>query len=123
MPTTRRARGPLALFPALALAGTTERLALVTDNGRIGTPVVTTEGRTVDVGWRVDNNGRGPKIREHIVLGPARRDRRHLCRRGRLVVKGGALFFPDEIHAARQITPFAPRVDFPTAGVASPASR
>jgi hypothetical protein len=73
MVTTRRAPRTwvlLALLPSLALAGTTERLALVTDNGRIGTLVVTTEGRAVDVDWRVDNNGRGPKIREHIVLGP-----------------------------------------------------
>jgi hypothetical protein len=74
MVTTRRALRAsvlLALLPSLALAGTTERMALVTANGRIGTLVVTTEGRTVDVDWRVDDNGRGPKIREHIVLGPS----------------------------------------------------
>ncbi len=45
--------------------------ALLTSNGRIGTLKVTTEGTAVDVDWRVDDNGRGPKIREHIVLGPA----------------------------------------------------
>ena len=59
----------VALLPATGLAATTERMALVTSNGRIGTLSVTTEGRTVDVDWRVDDNGRGPKIREHIVLG------------------------------------------------------
>jgi hypothetical protein len=74
MVTTRRALRAsvlLALLPSLALAGTTERMALVTANGRTGTLVVTTEGRTVDVDWRVDDNGRGPKIREHIVFGPS----------------------------------------------------
>jgi len=60
----------LALVPSVALAATTERMALVTANGRTGTLTVTTEGRTVDVDWRVDDNGRGSKIREHIVLGP-----------------------------------------------------
>ena len=60
-----------ALFAApLARGATVERYALVTSTGRIGTLVVTTEGRAVDVDWRVDDNGRGSKIREHIVLGP-----------------------------------------------------
>ena len=59
----------VALLPATGLAATTERMALVTSNGRTGTLTVTTEGRTVDVDWRVDDNGRGSKIREHIVLG------------------------------------------------------
>ena len=45
-------------------------MALVTANGRIGTLVVTSQGTSVDVDWRVDDNGRGPKIREHVVLGP-----------------------------------------------------
>jgi Amidohydrolase family len=72
MVTTRRAQGSwlfLALLPSLALAATTEKMALVTANGRIGTLVVTTQGTTIDVDWRVDDNGRGPKIKEHIVLG------------------------------------------------------
>jgi hypothetical protein len=60
----------VALLPSVGLAGTTERMAMVTSTGQIGTLTVTTEGRTVDVDWRVDDNGRGPKIREHIVLGP-----------------------------------------------------
>ena len=72
MMTMRGARARWLLFalvPSVALAATTERMALVTANGRIGTLIVTTEGRTADVDWRVDNNGRGSKIREHIVLG------------------------------------------------------
>ena len=72
MVTMRGARARwllLALVPSVALAATIERMALVTSNGRTGTLTMTTEGRTVDVDWRVDDNGRGPKIREHIVLG------------------------------------------------------
>src|ERR1700748_1151293 len=72
MVMTPRAQGQwlfLALLPSLALAATTERMALVTANGRIGTLAVTTQGSAIDVDWRVDDNGRGPKIKEHIVLG------------------------------------------------------
>jgi hypothetical protein len=47
----------------------------------------------------------------------------HAIRRGRLVVKDGALFFPDEIHAALQINPFARRAAVRSSGVASPTSR
>src|SRR4029078_10535691 len=35
----------------------------------------------------------------------------HTIRKGRLVVKDGALFYPDEIHAALEIGPFAPHVE------------
>jgi hypothetical protein len=47
----------------------------------------------------------------------------HAIRKGRLVVKDGALFYPDEIHAALEVTPFAPHVEPRTAGVGRPASR
>ena len=43
--------------------------------------------------------------------------------KGRLVVKDGALFYPDEIHAALEITPFAKHLEPRTAGVGPPASR
>ena len=59
------------LLGSTTLAGTVDTYALLTANGRKGTLKVTTQGTAVDVDWRVDNNGRGPKIREHIVLGPA----------------------------------------------------
>ena len=39
------------------------------------------------------------------------------------MVKDGALFYPDEIHAALEIGPFAPHVEPRTAGVGRPASR
>jgi hypothetical protein len=54
---------------AAAAAPTVQKLTLVTSAGPIGTLTATTTGTTVDVDWRVDNNGRGPKIMEHIELG------------------------------------------------------
>ena len=39
------------------------------------------------------------------------------------MVKDGALFYPDEIHAALGITPFARHVEPRAAGVGRPASR
>lgn len=53
---------------SVASAATSETYALVTANGRIGTLKVSTQGNVVAVDWRVDENGRGAKVREHIVL-------------------------------------------------------
>src|SRR5262249_24937975 len=47
----------------------------------------------------------------------------HATRKGRLTVKYGALFYPDEIDAALEIKPFARHVEPQAAGVAKPASR
>ncbi|HUM10853.1 MAG TPA: amidohydrolase family protein [Myxococcaceae bacterium] len=57
-----------ALLCRLALAGTVDRYSLLTSTGRIGTLVVRSERNVVDVDWRVDQNGRGPKVHEHLVL-------------------------------------------------------
>ena len=59
------------LLCSVASAATVDTYALLTANGRRGTLTVTTQGAAIDVDWRVDNNGRGPKIREHIVMGSA----------------------------------------------------
>ena len=56
------------LLGPLALAGTVDRYSLLTSTGRIGTLELRSEGNVVDVDWRVDVNGRGPKVREHLVL-------------------------------------------------------
>jgi hypothetical protein len=40
-----------------------------------------------------------------------------------LVVKNGALFYPDEILSALEVTPFAKHVEPRAAGVGPPASR
>src|SRR5258708_2488428 len=45
------------------------RYSLVTSSGTIGTLTVTESGRSVDNDYRVDDNGRGSKLREHVELG------------------------------------------------------
>lgn len=45
------------------------RFTLVTSAGPIGTLIVTESGRSVDNDYRVDDNGRGSKLREHVELG------------------------------------------------------
>jgi len=47
-----------------------ERYALIASGKRIGTMTVSTGGARVDVDWRVDDNGRGAKLREKVELGP-----------------------------------------------------
>jgi hypothetical protein len=47
-----------------------QRFTLVTSAGPIGTLTVTENGRSVDNDYRVDDNGRGSKLREHVDLGP-----------------------------------------------------
>ncbi|HSP19983.1 MAG TPA: amidohydrolase family protein [Myxococcaceae bacterium] len=59
------------LLCSAASAAAPDTYALLTANGRTGTLKVTTQGTAIDVDWRVDDNGRGPKIREHIVMGAA----------------------------------------------------
>ncbi|MWC45662.1 amidohydrolase family protein [Sphingomonas carotinifaciens] len=53
-----------------ALSATTERLSVVRNGETIGSVVAVSDGRRVSVDYRVDDNGRGPKHREDIVLGP-----------------------------------------------------
>ena len=49
-----------------------QKLSLISSAGPIGTLAVTTNANVVDVDWRVDDNGRGPKIKKHIELGKDR---------------------------------------------------
>jgi hypothetical protein len=46
-----------------------QRYILITSSGAIGTLTVTESGRSVVTDYRVDDNGRGSKLREHIDLG------------------------------------------------------
>ncbi|MBM4394400.1 MAG: amidohydrolase family protein [Deltaproteobacteria bacterium] len=77
----RAAAATLLAMPLLALllpapgasAKTADRWALVTAAGRIGTLAATTDGARVEIDWRVDDNGRGPKIRERVDLAPGGR--------------------------------------------------
>jgi len=55
---------------SLAHAATVEKLSIVTNGEKIGSIVATTDGDHVAVDYAVDDNGRGPKHHEDIVLGP-----------------------------------------------------
>lgn len=52
-----------------ALAATIERLSVVSNGEVVGTVVGATEGNRTEVTYAVDDNGRGPKLREEIELG------------------------------------------------------
>jgi hypothetical protein len=49
----------------------TERFAILSNGETVGHIVATGDAHTVDVAYFVDNNGRGPKHKEHVVLGPS----------------------------------------------------
>jgi hypothetical protein len=51
-------------------ASTVSHFKLMTAPGTIGTLSVTEDGNAVDTDFRVDDNGRGPKFKEHIIAGP-----------------------------------------------------
>lgn len=53
-----------------ALAATTERLTIISNRETVGSVVAVTDGAHVSVDFRIDDNGRGPKHHEDIVLGP-----------------------------------------------------
>jgi Amidohydrolase family len=59
-----------ALFATGARAGT-ERFAILSNGETVGHIVATGDAHSVDVDYFVDNNGRGPKHKEHVVLGPS----------------------------------------------------
>ncbi len=59
----------LIVLVAVAAPGSVQKLTLVTSAGPIGTFTATTTGAVVEVDWRVDDNGRGPKLKERIELG------------------------------------------------------
>jgi len=59
----------LLLAAGSAGAQTTERLSIISNGEKVGAIVAVSEGARVSVDYRVDNNGRGPKHREEIVLG------------------------------------------------------
>lgn len=52
-----------------ALAATVERLSVVSNGEVVGTVIGTTDGNRTEVSYAVDDNGRGPRLREEIVLG------------------------------------------------------
>lgn len=64
----------LAVLLALGLIGATpasgEQLSIIANGEVVGSIEAVTAGNRVTVDYRVDNNGRGPKHREDILLGP-----------------------------------------------------
>lgn len=61
--------GLLPTLPATADDGT-ERLVVIANGETVGHLVATHDGSEVAIEYRVDNNGRGPKIRERLRLDP-----------------------------------------------------
>jgi len=58
------------LVSPLATAAS-ERFAILANNEKIGTLVVTHQDRRIEIDYRIDDNGRGPKIRESLLLDAA----------------------------------------------------
>jgi imidazolonepropionase-like amidohydrolase len=58
----------LVLVGAAAEGAETSRFTLMTAAGPIGTLTVTENASSVDSDWRVDDNGRGAKLKEHIEV-------------------------------------------------------
>ncbi|GAW41104.1 imidazolonepropionase [Brevundimonas sp. SH203] len=58
-----------ACFGAAPALAESQRYAVVSNGEKVGWLVVDQTASTVDVDYHVDDNGRGPKHREHLVLG------------------------------------------------------
>ena len=56
--------------PEIAMAAT-RNYAVVSNGERVGKLAVVTSGNSVQIDWRIDDNGRGPKMKERIELGPS----------------------------------------------------
>jgi imidazolonepropionase-like amidohydrolase len=54
---------------ASASAATVERFSVVSGAEKVGSLVVANDDGKVELSYEVNNNGRGPKIREHMTLG------------------------------------------------------
>lgn len=59
-----------ASAPLTPAAAATDRYVIVANGETIGTIAASTDGNRVSVDYRIDDNGRGAKHREELVLGP-----------------------------------------------------
>ena len=59
----------VALMVALPEGGAAERFVVLSNAEQVGTLDVSREGRRVEIDYRVDDNGRGPKLHETLRLG------------------------------------------------------
>jgi hypothetical protein len=60
-----------ALLATRAVQAGTERFVILSNGETVGHLVATRDAHSVDIDYFVDNNGRGPKHKEHVVLGPS----------------------------------------------------
>jgi hypothetical protein len=60
-----------ALLVAPTVQASSERFVILSNGETVGRLVATRDAHSVDIDYFVDNNGRGPKHREHMVLGPS----------------------------------------------------
>jgi len=58
----------LLLHPAMASEDSDEHLVMISNGEVVGTLDVKREGRSVNIAYRVDNNGRGPKVDETLEI-------------------------------------------------------
>jgi imidazolonepropionase-like amidohydrolase len=61
--------GALALFCTGALAAPVENYSIVSNGETVGYVAVSAKGNTLDVDFKIDDNGRGPKHKERLTLG------------------------------------------------------
>jgi hypothetical protein len=60
----------LLVAAGAAAASRQDKYSVVANKEIVGSAVVTRAGANIDIDYRVDNNGRGPKHKEHIALLP-----------------------------------------------------
>jgi Amidohydrolase family len=60
-----------ALLAAQTVQAESERFLILSNGEAVGRLVATRDAHSVDIDYFVDNNGRGPKHKEHLVLGPS----------------------------------------------------
>src|SRR2546428_909768 len=53
-----------------AAAASTRKYVVLSNGERVGTLNAVTSRNDVEIEWRIDDNGRGPKMKERIRLGP-----------------------------------------------------
>jgi len=59
-----------AALASAAAPAATRKYVVLASGREVGTMTVSTAGSEVQIDWRIDNNGRGPKIKERVQLGP-----------------------------------------------------
>jgi Amidohydrolase family len=73
MPSVKHLVGVLAsagvMFSSVSFAASTEKFSVVAQNEIVGTLEAKLDGNATDIAYQVRNNGRGPTLNEHLVIG------------------------------------------------------